>query len=167
MIQYRSRGGLVLKVASMAPQEAAVWLGEEDFNSYAPFFLFILEPEAVLGMEWDGKQIHRVNPSDGFWTTSSHLPEAIALWRRQWWQEQFHAAGGTPLNIPGLMRRVNPGKPAHGLTMDRPDARTQSQIELLLTTDTVRFTYRVRQPGGPGYREPIEITHHLEPADAD
>ncbi|MEX0330861.1 MAG: NRDE family protein [Puniceicoccaceae bacterium] len=164
---YRSRGELVLKVASMAAQEAAVWLEEEDFSSYAPFFLFILDPEAVLGIEWDGKQMHRINPSNDFWTTSSHQPEAITAWRRQWWNEQFHAAGGTPLDMAGLMRRTHPGKPSHGLTMDRPDARTLSQIELLISTGTIRFTYRAREPEGQGYREPVEITHHREPPYAE
>lgn len=165
--QCRSRGELVLKAAAMPPPEAALWLEEEDFHPYAPFFLFILEPETVVGVEWDGERIQRISPPSGFWTTSSHLPESIAAWRAKWWQEQFHAAGEAPLDMAGLMRCVYPGKPAYGLTMDRPDARTQSQIELLLTKETVHFSYRARQSVGQGYREPIEITHHLEPADAD
>ena len=45
--------------------------------------------------------------------------------------------------------------------MDREDARTVSQIELVLGREAIRYTYRARDPDGLGYLDPVTIEQAL------
>ena len=157
--EHQSRGQFVLRVAALPLHELAALSREIDFTNYAPFFLFILSPERVISLEWRGERLEEVVPGDRFWTTSSHLTEAIPAWRRNWWREQFRDTGERPEEMARLMRDTVPDNPAHGLTMDRADARTLSQIELLISGEEIRFTYPARQTGGKAYMAPLVINH--------
>lgn len=152
----RSRGKLVLELASMGPHvELSGMLPETDLSPYPPFHLFLMQADRVTGYTWDGGTLAPADFRPGFFTTSSREPDTVAAWRSAFWKKarQETSARGA-LGAARILRHTEPADPALGPTMDREDARTVSQ--LLLTTDRngLAVRYREREPAGDGYRAP-------------
>jgi hypothetical protein len=154
----RSRGKLVLKLAGADSGEAALdRLESSDLADYAPFFLFILSPDGVTGIAWDGNQLTIPETRDNFWTTSSFAASEVIAWRKAWWARQLADHGSDPAALAECLRQPQADKPAYGATMDREDARTLSQIDLRIGRGSCTFTYREREPEGSGYDPPVII----------
>ena len=156
----RSRGRLVLDLIDAPSAEAAFdRFGEEDLSPYAPFFLFILSADAVRASAWDGSALSFPIIPEAFWTTSSHEATAVIDWRNQWWSEKCQQGIEKAASVSHLLRSTHPERPAYGATMDRKDARTVNQIELMLEPGQITFSYRVREPDGLGYEPPLMVSY--------
>lgn len=154
----RSRGQLVLQLAAAGgPDNAATCLGDTDLSAYAPFYLFIIGREAVRAHAWDGDRLTFPQIDEPFWTTSSYKPDAVATWRRGWWDTVAPARAVDRSSTAELLRTLQADQPAYGTTMDRDRARTQSQIELTFEKGRCSFLYRAREPEGPGFEEPVHL----------
>lgn len=156
----RSRGLLVLDLAGCASaDEAAEQLDSLDPGCYQPFLLEIFTCESGLSCGWDGEVLsYFMKNPDCMNTTSSYQPAVVAKWRQEWWRHLRSQSPG-PDVVARQLRKTNPGKPAFGVTMDRDDARTVSQIQFELCPDSFRALYRAREPDGPGYTEPTELRY--------
>ena len=152
---FRSRGSLVVELAGLpSADDAFSRVCGISLAEYAPFNLFVLSLESVKACAWDGSDLTHPDLTGNFWSTSSFLPAEVAAWRRDWWDRLPDKADMTPAEIGQCLRRTVPEMPAHGVTMDRNETRTFSQIELMLARDSCRFSYRDRDPSGSGYLEP-------------
>ena len=58
-------------------------------------------------------------------------------------------------------------QPAYGLTMDRSDARTQSQTLVEMDPKVIRFSYRQRDPDGSGFLDPVIIEEPISQGSVD
>lgn len=155
----KSRGELVVKLIGAEEAPAALALLEQEaLAAYAPFYLVLLSRDAVRIRTWSGDRLEEPRSRIPFITTSSHQPEAVVAWRRRWWGDQSQDVRPGLNEAARLMRRTWPDNPALGLTMDRKDARTLSQIELEIVSGTIRFLYRERNPSGTGYLEPVRLS---------
>ena len=154
----RSRGLLVRELAHASSASAAVnrFMGT-DLSRYAPFFLFLIAPGDAAGYAWDGSALTFPAPEGRLWTTSSIRQEEVAAWRRRRWSTAF--AEGVPgvEEAGALMRERCPDDGALGFTMDRPDARTVSQIEMSWRETGIRFSDREREKQGGGYQAPVAV----------
>lgn len=154
----RSRGLLVLDLAECpTAAEAFNRLAREDLKAYAPFYLLLCKPDSVSGFLWDGSKLSFPRFKDCFWTTSSIESEAVVAWRRANWERTAGRLGDDPERAADLLRQTNPEQPAYGTAMNRPDARTVSQVLLILGVDGFVFTYRAREPHGPGFEAPVTL----------
>ena len=154
----RSRGQLVLELATASSADAALGQLElTDWTDFAPCYLFILSHRVTGSIAWDGAMLSSLPDGGHFWTTSAHNSDEIRAWRNKWWTDQSGSDEMTPAVAASLMRRTQPAEPACGLTMDRSDARTLSQIECSLQGKSCRFLYREREPEGLGYKDPVLI----------
>ncbi len=152
----RSRGQLLLELAChSSPGEAAVDLESADLSSYAPFSLFIISPGMDRRYTWTGTGLQRRDNCEEFWTTSSRDPESVIPWRISEWGRL-----GAPSGLDQAAKRLRmfSENPAYGFTMDRDDARTVSQIQLIMEPGRVDFTYCAREPDGPGFGEPVHLS---------
>lgn len=154
----RSRGQLVRALAEgpSAP-ESRRRLAGEDLSAYAPFYLLLCEPQAVDLFFWDGSGLRTPTAADCFWTTSSFDPEDIVARRHDWWRRQSADGRMDGEHAADLLRQTDPGNPACAPTMDREDARTVSQISLILGPSGFTYVYRAREPHGPGYGNPVVL----------
>jgi len=154
----RSRGQLVIDLAEAASEARAheILLGA-DLAPYAPFCLFLLSMEGTGAFAWDGDQLQPLACERPFWTTSSYKPEEVLAWRTGWWLARIEDRELKLAEASRLMRQAWPGKPAYGLTMDRMEARTLSQIELRIAPQGLTFVYRQREAEGTGYGKPVSI----------
>lgn len=156
----RSRGLLVRDLAKLPSAAVAEeHLRTEALTAYAPFHLLILSPGGGVKADWDGGLLAVEEARDGWLTTSSYRPLAIAEARRKAW-ERF--LGGDPKGGPEAVARCLREKaadPAAGMLMDREDARTVSQTEIRLGGGGFRITYRARAEGGEGFEAPIDLIY--------
>jgi hypothetical protein len=149
---------LVVKVAMAGSAgEAVDVLRNTDLSEYAPFYMFVLSPEAVNAFAWDGDEVSFPVPQNNFWTTSSYAAGEVIAWRKAWWARQLADHGSGPAALAECLRQPLSDKPAFGATMDRKDARTLNQIDLRIGPQNCSFTYRMREPDGPGYGPPMII----------
>jgi uncharacterized protein with NRDE domain len=157
--RYRSRGLLVKELAECASVEEAARLAEQsDHGKYRSYQLFICDNEGYQIRTWNGADLLFWDDLDGILTTSSHDPASVIRYRTGWWKNLRRQS--LPLDVVAQqLRKVNPRKPAHGVTMDREDARTVSQIELELRPDGFVITYRAREPEGPGFKDPVTLRY--------
>lgn len=157
--RYRSRGLMVKELAECASVgEAAELADRGEFAQYRPFHLFICDHQSYRLLTWDGRAPFHWEDPDGMVTTSSHEPAAVIRWRSGWWKNLCRQR--LPLDVGAQrLRQVNPQKPAYGVTMDREDARTVSQIELELGQSGFVVTYRAREPDGPGFEDPVTVRY--------
>ena len=154
----RSRGLLVVDlVETGTPQQAGRLLQSTDLAAFSPFCLFILSPHETNAFAWDGEQLQPLEYERPFWTTSSYKPEEVLAWRTGWWLARVENRNLDQAEASRLMRQAWPENPACGLTMDRVDARTLSQIQLELAPAGLTFAYRERETEGSGYGQPSRI----------
>lgn len=155
----RSRGLLVRDLAGAASAAGAEKaLRSELLEAYAPFHLFILSPERSLKADWDGTRLVPDVARGGWFTTSSHRPEAIAAARKEAWERFRTNHPGAALEAVARRLRETAANPAEGMTMDREDARTVSQAGLRLGREGFTITYRARAVGGTGFEAPVILT---------
>lgn len=158
ILSSRSRGRLVLDLAAADnSQQALALLQREELDAFAPFCLFLLAPTGAEARSWDGNRLQGLDYERPFWSTSSYKAEEVVAWRTGWWLAHTEGKSLDLAGASGLMRRTWAEDPAFGLTMDRVDARTLSQIELKFSDQGMDFSYRERQAEGPGYREPTRL----------
>jgi len=155
----KSRGQLVLALGRCAgPEMVREQLEGTDLSPFPPFCLFVLAPGKVSAWSWDSRRLAPMDWDLPFWTTSSFAPAKVAGWRKQWWISQTSGKDPGLAKASRLMQLGQPDRPAFGLTMDREDARSLSQIQLLIEPGRVTFAYRKRDPSGSGYLPPVELT---------
>ena len=156
--ERRSRGLLVRELAHAPSAADAVnrFMGT-DLSPYPPFFLFLVTPLETAAFAWDGSALTFPVPEIGLWTTSSVRPEAVTAWRRRRWAAAFAEQVPVAEEAARLMRERCPEDPSLGFTMDRPDARTVSQVEMQWRKDGIRFAYRERDATGWGYQAPVVV----------
>jgi len=157
-IHLKSRGQLVLQIASQeSPMAADRLLKQLPLGIFAPFHLFILSNEESIGCSWNGISLEQLDCPGKFWSSSSHLQDKVVLSRKSYWEK--HGAGKVEDAAAAgkIMQECSPVNPAYGLTMDRDDARTVSQIRVQMGASGFVFEYLGRQKNDTGYLEPITL----------
>jgi hypothetical protein len=147
----KSRGALVQQLAwAPTAPECALWLKHLDLRVYAPFTLVILEPRrsAILGA-WNGQELDVDLAGDRYMplTSSSYDAEGVRRARLN----EFARFGTT--NLYSFHASHGSGPDAYSPCMHRPDAETVSFSWVIVSQDSIRFSY---SPGAPCQSRPSE-----------
>jgi uncharacterized protein with NRDE domain len=155
-IFHRSRGQLVLQLAGQTTAIAADrFLRKDDLRTFAPFHLFILSMDKSFSYTWDGTALWPLACPRNFWTSSSYLQDKVVAWRTSFWEERCKGKSLNALISGEILQECSTENPAYGLTMDREDARTVSQIRVQMDESGFTFQYLGRDMHGPGYLQPF------------
>lgn len=159
----RSRGLLVTELAGCrSAANAFTRLAELRMEAYAAFHLFLLSGDNAVGMSWDGSRLIFRDLAEHFLSTSSFKPDQIPSTRLENWRNLPLEQSGNPDFMAAWMRRSDAENGAFGVAMDRPDARTVSQILLKSDSSGFRFLYYPRDPRGAGFMDPVEVIYRNE-----
>ncbi len=155
---HMSRGQLVLQIVGQNSLKSADhFLKKTDLELFAPFYLFILSIEESIGHAWNGNALCPLDCSRQFWTSSSYLQDEVISWRKALWEERTSGKSLNLFSAGKIMQECSSKHPAFGLTVDRDDARTVSQIRVLTDESGFNFDYLKREDPGTGYRQPLSL----------
>jgi hypothetical protein len=147
-----------VQLAEAGSDAAAIdFLDAEELTKYAPFYLFLLSEKGVVARAWDGTVLSAIEPKEHFWTTSSYRPTEVVRWRHDWWSQQTGEGKVSLEQAAHLLGTRCSERSSFGLTMDREDARTVSQIQLRMLGANMSFSYLAREAGGMGFEPPVTI----------
>jgi hypothetical protein len=148
----RSRGLLARDLADAASiAEVRERMAKAPLRHYSAFFLFAFERgQPTAKWTWDTRNLLEDPAADPlpFFTSSSFRGEDVRRYRRQLFSENFAAKGRLdPTSLAEFHLQYNTGRPAFGVLMDRPNARTVSVSHLVVGPGgEAVFEYQARLP---------------------
>jgi len=140
----RSRGAIIPALAALAARRAAdVPARELDPLAYRAFHLVIADEREVIELTSDGRTLREADPDrrDRLIRTSSSVDAAAV----RAWRSELFAVPRTPGSAEeqdAFHARAEPGRPAYGVAMARPDACTVSTTTVEVFPGMVRMAYR-------------------------
>jgi len=150
----RSRGLLVKELNVVKNVlEAETLVNRLDLEQYAPFDLFLFDQQSVINISWNGEQKKRVEPSTAFKSSSGFDTKAAIAARHQ----TFNTYDQKIDSLREYHRSHLPEKSAYSVCMHRPDARTQSYTEIIVSDGLAKMTYTDGPPCSTSLNKPIEI----------
>lgn len=116
-----------------------------------PFRLFAVDAAGARGvLTWDGERLEREVPRPGavFLTSSGWQGAEVAAWRRGLFDRLATREAPENAAVRRLHFHTEPDRPAFGISMARPEARTCSYTEVEVTADRVVLRHLDRPPVG-------------------
>jgi hypothetical protein len=166
----RSRGKLLRDLADASSTTAvAARLHREELRCYSAFFLLAFgRGEKPRQWVWDTHQLREESlPNDvPILTSSSYLSDEIARHRRMLFVREWSARSRLgPSDLEQFHLHREPSRPAYGILMEQPDARTLSISRLTVgpSAEAV-FAYQVR-PAHDGALPGPSVTARLTLSD--
>jgi hypothetical protein len=161
MSPRRSRGEIIPAMAAAASRRAATApVDDIDPIRYRPFHLVVADDREIVEVTSNGRSLMRGSPCADDWlmrTSSSFETDAVCAWRRRRFEEI--ASPVSAREQDAFHDRPEPDRPAYGVAMNRPDARTVSTTTMDVFATVISMAYRPRP--GEGEVSVIDLVRAL------